>query len=369
MTGIYVHVPFCVSKCPYCDFYSLPLSSVDADMRARYAAAVMREMGRYDGVLADTLYFGGGTPSLLGGQHLAAVIAAARKHFSLPDDAEVTLEANPADDLYDTLTAFAAAGGNRLSLGMQASSADRLKTLGRRHTPHDVARTVADARRAGIANISLDLMLAVPGQDAAAVAADVETCAALGVQHVSAYLLKIEEGTPFEKMRDTLSLPDDDAAAELYLTAVAALEKAGFAQYEISNFAKAGFESRHNLKYWTGEPYLGFGPAAHSFFGGKRFFYPRDLAAFMAGGGTVAEEDDALPAGSEEEFALLRLRLTAGLSAAAFKERFKKALPPAWIARARTLPPTLLRVTDAGIALTPAGFLISNTLIAHILNL
>lgn len=369
MTGIYVHVPFCVSKCPYCDFYSLPLSSVDADMRARYAAAVVREMERYDGVCADTLYFGGGTPSLLGGENLAAVIAAARKRFSLSDDAEVTLEANPADDLYETLAAFAAAGGNRLSLGMQASSADRLKTLGRRHTPRDVARTVADARRAGITNLSLDLMLAVPGQDAAAVAADVETCAALGVQHVSAYLLKIEEGTPFEKMRDTLSLPDDDAAAELYLTAVAALEKAGFAQYEISNFSKAGFESRHNLKYWTGEPYLGFGPAAHSFFGGKRFFYPRDLAAFMAGGGTVAEEDDALPAGSEEEFALLRLRLTAGLSVAAFKERFKKALPPAWIARARTLPPTLLRVTGAGIALTPAGFLISNTLIAHILNL
>ena len=135
MTGIYVHVPFCVSKCPYCDFYSLPLSSVDADMRARYAAAVVREMERYDGVCADTLYFGGGTPSLLGGENLAAVIAAARKRFSLSDDAEVTLEANPADDLYETLAAFAAAGGNRLSLGMQASSADRLKTLGRRHTP------------------------------------------------------------------------------------------------------------------------------------------------------------------------------------------------------------------------------------------
>lgn len=367
MTGIYVHVPFCVSKCPYCDFYSLPLT--DPALPDSYVAAVLRAMRTYDGVAADTLYFGGGTPSLLGGRRLAQLIETAREQFSLPDDAEITMEANPADNLQETLRCFAAAGGNRLSLGMQASQQHTLSALGRWHTPADVQRTVADARAAGIENISLDMMLAVPGQDAAAVREDVRTCAALGAAHVSAYLLKLEPGTPFYAHRDTLSLPDDDMAAELYLTAVDALAATGYRQYEISNFAVPGRESRHNLKYWESAPYIGFGPAAHSFFDGRRFAYPRDLSAFLSGGGTVPEEDAAIPAGSMTEYAMLRLRLTAGLTTADFRGRFGKPLPTAWCRAAAALPDTLVHTNADGMALTPAGFLVSNAVISRILNL
>lgn len=364
--GIYIHIPFCVSKCPYCDFYSL--ANADDDLKDAYTAALVREMQKKAGVYADTLYFGGGTPSLLGGERLARLVNAARECFLLPDDAEITMEANPADDLRDTFAAFAAAGGNRLSLGMQSSSPTILTALGRRHTPANVARTVADARAAGVKNISLDMMLAVPGQTTETVRADVAVCAQLGVSHVSAYLLKIEPGTPYFEKIDTLSLPDEDAAAELYLTAVDALETEGYRQYEISNFARPGCESRHNLKYWNSEPYLGFGPAAHSFFDGKRYYYPRDIHAFLTGGSSVMEED-VIAAGSETEYAMLRLRLTAGLRAADFAARYQKPLPQAWLDAAAKLPAHLVTVTADGIAFTKEGFLVSNVLISRILNL
>ena len=366
-TGIYIHVPFCVSKCPYCDFYSLPLG--DAALCDRYVAAAEDAMRQYTGVTADTLYFGGGTPSLLGGKRLARLVESVRERFSLPSDAEITLEANPADDLLETFAAFVAAGGNRVSLGMQSTDETILKTLGRRHTPDDLARTVADARAAGVRSVSLDMMLAVPAQTAAHVRRDVADCAELGANHVSAYLLKTEPGTPFFKARDTLGLPDDDAAAERYLTAVEALEAVGYRQYEISNFAADGHRSRHNLKYWTGEPYLGFGPAASSFFGGRRFSYPRDLMGFLKGEKPVPEEDAAIAAGGETEYALLRLRLTEGLSARDFAARFRKPLPPAWLDAAKRLPTTLVKTDRDGIRFTPQGFLVSNALIAKILNL
>lgn len=365
--GIYIHVPFCASKCPYCDFYSLV--NTDDDMKDAYTAALIREMQKKAGVYADTLYFGGGTPALLGGKRIAQLVQAARSCFSLPDHAEITLEANPADNLQDTFAAFASVGGNRLSLGMQASSPSVLTALGRRHTPADVARTVTDAKAAGIGNISLDMMLAVPGQTAGHVREDAAVCAALGASHVSAYLLKLEHGTPYFAQQDTLSLPDEDAAAALYLTAVDALTAQGYRQYEISNFAHPDRESRHNLKYWNGEPYLGFGPAAHSFFDGKRYYYPRDIHAFIAGQPPVADADDAIPAGGETEYAMLRLRLVAGLRAADFAARFQKPLPQRWLDTAKALPARLVSVNDDGIAVTPEGFLVSNALISRILNL
>ena len=365
--GIYIHVPFCVSKCPYCDFYSLPLG--DDALCDRYVTAVEDAMRQYTGVKADTLYFGGGTPSLLGGRRLARLTETARRRFSLPADAEITLEANPADDLAETFAAFVAAGGNRVSLGMQSADRRILRALGRRHTPDDLARTVSDARAAGVRSVSLDMMLAVPAQTADHVRRDAETCAALGANHVSAYLLKTEPGTPFFSVRDTLGLPDEDTEAELYLVAVEALEAHGYRQYEISNFAADGQVSRHNLKYWTGEPYLGFGPAAASFFEGARFVYPRDLAGFLNGVPPAPETDTAIAAGSETEYAMLRLRLTDGLGARDFAARFQKPLPSAWLDAARRLPPTLVKTDHDGIRFTPRGFLVSNALIAKILSL
>lgn len=365
--GIYIHVPFCASKCPYCDFYSL--ADTDGHLKDTYVEALVREMRKKAGAHADTLYFGGGTPALLGGERLEKLVGEARECFSLPREAEITLEANPADDLEETFSRFSAAGGNRLSLGMQSSSPTVLRSLGRRHTPADVQRTVADARAAGIQNISLDIMLAVPGQNEENIRNDVEVCASLGVGHVSAYILKIEPNTSYYAQKETLCLPDEDQTAEMYLKAVQQLEKAGFLQYEISNFAVPGFESRHNLKYWNAEPYLGFGPAAHSFFDGKRYAYPRDIGAFMDGNMPIYEEDSEIPAGGEAEYAMLRLRLKEGLKKQDFFERFSKPLPAEWQEAATCLPRALVKTDAYGISLTQEGFLVSNVLISRILNL
>ena len=366
--GLYIHTPFCVSKCPYCDFYSSPLGD-EAQLDA-YVAGVLSSMERWADrhpFTADTLYFGGGTPALLGGERLAAVIRRADDLFGLLDHTpEITLEANPADDLADILAAFAAAGGNRLSLGMQSAIPAELRLLGRRHTPADVARTVADARRAGIENISLDVMLGISGQTEATALTSVERAAELGATHVSAYLLKIEPDTPYGHCPPPL--PEEDATADLYLTAMERLDRLGYAQYEISNAARPGYASRHNLKYWDSRPYLGIGPAASSCFAGRRFTYPRDTAYFLAGGAPIDDPAEGPAVGSPAEYALLRLRLSAGLTADGFRQRFGTDIPAGWLANARRLPQNLVAVDADGIRLTREGFLLSNSLICHILT-
>lgn len=370
MLGLYLHVPFCVSKCPYCDFYSL--AGFDDALLDRYTDALCDALDEAAVRLADnadTLYFGGGTPSLLGGKRLARLIAHAAARFSLPHDAEITLEANPADDVAKTFCAFAAAGGNRLSLGMQAADDSELALLGRRHRTAQLFRTVEEAHRAGLSNLSLDIMLATPGQTDATAIQAVDLCRTLGARHVSAYLLKIEPGTPFALRQPALRLPTDDDAADRYLLTCSALEAAGYQQYEISNFSQSGYESRHNLKYWNSEPYLGLGPAAHSFLHGQRWQYPRDLAAFLRGDPPLAESTgQKLADGSPEEYAMLRLRLTEGLREDAFSARFGMLLPTGWRKAARALPAHLVQCDDRGIRLTREGFLLENPLVAAILE-
>ena len=365
--GLYVHVPFCVSKCPYCDFYSVPVPN-DATLDA-YAARVcdMLDMwaARLPEATADTLYFGGGTPSLLGGERLALILRRARERFGL-SAAEITMEANPADDLYDTFAAFAAAGGNRLSLGMQSTCAAELVALGRRHAPPDVARTVADAHRVGIHNVSLDIMLGVPEQTIDSACDSARQAASLGATHLSAYMLKVEPNTPYG--RCTPSLPNEDATADAYLAVMDTLDALGYHQYEISNTSLDGRESRHNLKYWRSEPYLGIGPAASSCIEDRRFSYARDLGAFMRGEEPTDEPCSAIAVGSPEEYALLRLRLCEGMSAADFFARFGEPMPSAWVERARRLPTALVCVDAHGIRLTREGFLVSNAVIRHILG-
>ena len=365
MTGLYIHVPFCVSKCPYCDFYSLAAQD-DFTMDA-YTDELCRRLSLLPASLtADTLYFGGGTPSLLGGKRLTRILEAA--HRFLTADAEVTLEANPAETLRDTFEAFKAAGGNRLSMGMQAATDAGLSAIGRRHTPASLRQAVADAHRAGLHNLSLDIMLATPHQTEADVDAAVAVCRDSDATHVSAYLLKIEEGTPFYEQRDRLSLPDEDDTAARYLYACEALERAGYRQYEISNFTKDGFESRHNLKYWNGEEYIGLGPAAHSFFGGQRTYFERSLTRFLQGAEPLPEDPEAtVRDASWEEYAMLRLRLTDGIDRRLFEARFGFPLPAAVDRAAAQLPPTLVHCDEQRIALTRDGFLLSNKLIARLL--
>lgn len=364
--GLYIHVPFCRSKCPYCDFYSLvPQDDTLLDTYTARVCDTLRSWGT--GACANTLYFGGGTPSLLGGRRIAAIIAAARDAFRLAENSEITLEANPADDLYDTLSAFAAAGGNRLSLGMQSAHGEELRLLGRRHSPEDVARTLADARAVGIDNLSLDLMLGIAAQDDATALSSVEVAVAYGVPHVSAYMLKLETGTPYAA-KPPEGLADGDALADRYLLVCEALESAGLMQYEISNFARLGFESRHNTKYWDLTPYLGVGPAAHSFYGGRRFHFPRDLAAFLHGTAPLTDTDDTIPAGSEQEYLCLRLRTVQGLEERAYTARFGHPIPSEWRKAADALPRSLIQSDAAGIRLTREGFLVSNAVMVHLLD-
>ncbi len=361
--GLYIHVPFCNGKCPYCDFFSLRGSEAAMDEYTDCVLEKIRSSAQKTGRKADTLYFGGGTPSLLGGKRIARLTEAARRSFGL-ENAEITVEANPGGDLSGFFREAAAAGVNRVSLGLQSSDEDELHLLGRRHTADDAARAVEDARNAGLTNISLDLMLAVQGQTQESLARSAAFCANLGAKHVSAYLLKVEPHTAYWKERETLRLPGEDETAGLYLAACRELENLGYRQYEISNFARPGFESRHNMKYWHGEEYLGLGPSAHSFFGGKRFHYERSLAGFLRGDGP--EQDGS--GGDFDEFAMLRLRLTEGLTDKACLARFGYPVPERVKKAARLYEAGGLTVCgEDGFHFTPKGFLVSDMLTGEIL--
>ncbi len=365
--GLYLHVPFCASKCPYCDFYSTVSTPLQWDAYTDSLCAAIEQWGARTKAVADTVYFGGGTPSLLGGERLAKILGTARRAFAVPATAEITMEANPADNLTPVFSAFAEAGGNRVSLGMQAAEATELSALGRRHTPSQVETAVAAAKAAGIANISLDMMLGIPHQTEHSVIAAAKLCRDLQITHVSAYLLKQEPNTPF--YRDPPPLPDEDTVITLYHTAAKALEEYGFLQYEISNFARTGCESRHNLKYWNSEPYLGLGPSAHSFLDGRRFEYPRDTAAFIQGCEPIPEQREAseIAENSAAEYAMLRLRLTDGLREDAYAARFGTPIPAVWRKNAAALPRQLVCCDEKGIRLTREGMLVSNAILARIL--
>ena len=373
--GLYIHIPFCRAKCAYCDFYSLKCAEGEMDA---YAAALTRQLKEYapwcKGYAVDTVYFGGGTPSYFGAGRLSELLGVIRRHYAVTKDAEITFEANPdsARDVKD-LKRLKRAGFNRVSLGMQSSDAALLKAIGRIHSPAETEEAVTAARKAGFSNLSLDLIYGLPGQSREQWARDLAAALALQPEHLSCYGLKIEPGTPLHARRDTLDLPDDDAQADMYLTAVKTLKEAGFAQYEISNFAKPGRESRHNLKYWRLEEYLGFGPGAHSDSGGVRFAWPRDLQGYIATAGTPAllpsERDEIPPADRDSEYLMLGLRTAEGISKRVYERRFFRPFA--------VLEPFLRRCAAAGYALepesghwrlTPQGFLVSNQIIGELLD-
>lgn len=364
--GLYIHVPFCERKCAYCDFYSLPRREEDMDA---YVSALRAQLSGTDfsGYEADTVYFGGGTPSHLGPRRLTALLEAAFTACPPAPGAEVTFEANP-DSAADAkaLSDLRRAGFDRVSLGMQSADDGELKALGRVHTMAQVRASVGAVREAGFDNLSLDLIYGLPGQSLSRWRENLSAAAALGPEHLSCYGLKAEEGTPLYARRDTL--PDDDTQADMYLEAVDLLERRGYRQYEISNFAKPGRESRHNLKYWTLGEYAGFGPGAHSDFRGVRYAWSRDLDAFLRGDQLLSEAQRVTPEGREEEWLMLSLRLARGLDPADYEARFSRPF-------GRFLP-FLRRCREAGYAvreadrwrLTPRGFLVSNQIIGELLD-
>ena len=281
--GVYIHVPFCRKKCAYCDFYSRPCK--DEGLMDRYVRAVERHFGDYfrggESFDIDTVYFGGGTPSLLGGKRLRQMLNALEKTGGIAKGAEITVECNPESVDKKMLRTLFKAGVNRLSMGVQSAHDEELLALGRLHTFQQARQAVADAKEVGFSNISLDLIYGLPDQTMEQWKDSVEKIIALEPQHISAYALKLEKGTPLYE--ESPELPPEDVQADMYFYAVERLQQAGFEQYEISNFAQKGYRSRHNSRYWDLSQYLGFGPSAHSFFGGRRFSFIADTQGYIDG--------------------------------------------------------------------------------------
>lgn len=363
MIGLYLHIPFCRSKCPYCDFYSFRGSETDMD---NYCAALQQRISESASALqckANTLYIGGGTPSVLGAERLKNLVNQAKRDF-LTDEAEVTVECNPYKLPPDFFKVLAEVGVNRVSLGLQSANDTERRTLGRLSDRQTVETAVKAAQRAGIQNISLDVMLGVPDQTEKSLSQTLDFCLSLGVPHISAYILKVEENTPFWRRREQYNFPDDDKTADLYLQLCETLENGGILQYEISNFAKSGFESHHNLKYWHCEEYLGLGPAAHSFLNGKRFYFSRDFEAFLKGNAPTPDGDG----GDFTEYAMLALRLTEGLRESRVLARFGHKIPDEMHKKAQIFVQSgYMAADEERIALTRNGFLLSNAILAEIL--
>jgi oxygen-independent coproporphyrinogen-3 oxidase len=324
--------------------------------------------------MVDTVYFGGGTPSCLGEKRLVKILKVILKKYTLAKDAEITLEANP-DSAGDrkALRTLRKAGFNRLSLGMQSACDEELRDIGRIHTREQVREAVEAARKARFENLSLDLIYGLPHQTLERWQANLAAAVELAPEHLSCYGLKVEEGTPLFARKDEAGLPDDEAQAEMYLYTVAFLKQHGYEQYEISNFAKPGRESRHNLKYWTLGEYAGFGPGAHSDFGGVRYAYEKDLEAYIRGVRDhmpMLSENERIPdLDRDTEWVMLGLRTVYGLDPKDFERRFRRRFDPCF-------RPFLTECETAGYAvleqgswrLTPRGFLVSNQIIGGLLD-
>ncbi len=361
--GLYLHVPFCKSKCPYCDFYSFSGKDTEKD---EYTKVLIERILSSISTLhrkGDTLYIGGGTPSVLGADNLKTLVDTCKNSF-LTEDAEITVECNPHGLNEDFFKTLHDCGVNRISMGLQSAVDSERRVLGRLSDRNQVENAVKTAQRVGFENITLDVMLGVPNQTEKSLNETLDFCISLGVPHISAYMLKIEENTHFYKNQSKYNFPDDDLTADLYLQMCETLENKGIMQYEISNFSKKGFESRHNLKYWHCEEYLGLGPSAHSFLDGKRFYFDRDFGAFMNGNSPI---QDGL-GGDFTEYAMLNLRLVEGLNESKVFQSFGHNIPTELYEKSKIfIDNGYMTATENGLALTRKGFLMSNTILAEVL--
>jgi len=374
--GIYVHVPFCRSKCEYCDFYSLGggLNQESMDLYLDAILAHIKEASqRAVGYSVDTVYFGGGTPSFFGAQGLVRILTEIDRRFLLEKGAEITLEANPDTVNLQSLQKLRRAGFNRISIGVQSDDDAQLKSLGRPHTYRQAQQAVEAARQAGFYNVSVDLMFGLPSQSREQWMTTIRNVMNLKADHISCYGLKVEPNTRLYEYRDCANLPDDDAQADMYFYAVQTLEEFGYHQYEISNFAMPGMECRHNLKYWTMQPYMGFGPAASSDFGGKRYTAAANLDRYITGildQEMILSECETIPTRERAgEYLMLGMRTTRGIEANEYMHRYLLPFEP--------LEQLLFDYEKRGFAvqeetgrwhLTPKGFMVSNSILVQMLE-
>ncbi len=365
MTGLYVHIPFCKSKCNYCDFNSF--AGFDGHI-APYFSALMEEAkawsDREDGRKYDTLYFGGGTPSYINHRLLAETVEKLHLMFDFADDTEITVECNPGTIDEQGFKILKCAGVNRLSLGLQSADNNMLKALGRIHTFEEFEKCFYAARKCGFDNISLDLMYGLPDMTMSDWEYSLKRAVEFAPEHISTYALKVEEGTLFSTMR--LNLPDDDLFADMYERSVEVLETCGYKRYEISNFAKPGRKSRHNLKYWHCEDFLGLGAGAYSCLRGKRFSNYCRLDDYIASGGiAVCESEEITLAGQMSEFVFLGLRCTEGISLSEFEARFEKKITDVFGAPIRKYCDWGFMVCENDrLRLSDKGFFVSNIIFA-----
>ncbi|OYT71839.1 MAG: coproporphyrinogen III oxidase [Chloracidobacterium sp. CP2_5A] len=372
--GAYVHFPFCVAKCAYCAFVT---RSYDADLAERYVAALETELRYFPEACAaaplafsarraDTLYFGGGTPSRLTPRQLERLLTACRAVFDFAPDTEITLEINPGDAQADRLAAYRALGVTRLSLGVQSFLDDDLALTGRDHRAREARQAFRAARRAGFDNVSLDLIAGLPGQTLAAWRANLREALDLEPEHLSLYLLEVKENTTLARQLAAARLPplDDDLAAEMYLTLLEMTARAGFDAYEISNFARPGYRARHNLKYWTDAPYAAFGVGAHGYDGVERYWNSDRLEDYLARIGerrqAIAERTRRSPRERWQEALMLGLRLAEGVSPSALQARYGIDLSDYAPALGDLRAAGLVEIAPDRLRLTVRGRLLSN---------
>lgn len=318
MIGIYVHIPFCVRKCLYCDFVSYVTTE---EVRAAYVARLLKDIAEADvKETVDTVYIGGGTPSVLEAKDICMIMDAIRERFALTDDCECSMEVNPGTVSTEKLISYRKAGINRLSIGLQSCDDKELETLGRIHSCEMFLDAYRMAREAGFENINIDLMSAIPGQTKESYKETLQKVLQLKPEHISAYSLIVEEGTPFADMELNLASEEDERC--MYYETDRLLSDAGYVRYEISNYALPGCECRHNIRYWTGKEYLGFGVAAASFYKGCRSKNAAGLDAYIANGPESEESVMLTDEDAMEEFFYLGLRMCGGVEEEAFLRRF-----------------------------------------------
>ena len=329
--GLYIHIPFCVKKCNYCDFLSAPANK---QVQMAYMETLQKEIEEkateYKEYCVDTIFVGGGTPSSVPYETIVSLMETVKEHFVLLEECEVTMECNPGTVTKEALLAYTAAGINRLSIGLQTTDDSLLKELGRIHTYEQFLETYEWAREAGFSNINVDIMSGLPNQTLEQYEETLCKILELGVEHISSYSLIVEEGTPFYKLyeEDKLSLPSEETERQMYYRTGEILKEAGFNRYEISNYAKEGYECRHNVRYWVRENYLGLGLGASSMVENTRFKNTEWLDEYLLENKFMekTEVQNLTPNECMEEFMFLGLRMTKGISKKAFSETFGVAV-------------------------------------------
>ena len=372
--GLYIHIPFCASKCGYCDFYSCAgKETMMQDYQNALLAHIEESIPRIKNYYVDTVYIGGGTPSYYGAEYLCEILQTIKSSGRLLKDAEITVEMNPDSMMLNDLRMLLKEGVNRISMGVQSANNDILKTIGRRHTYAQAFKSYKLARQAGFKNISVDLMYGLPGQTKEDWADTLSKIIRWKPDHISCYGLKLEEGTPmYEVYHDTPAIPDDDMQADMYIYASDLLERFGYKRYEISNFSHKGFESLHNLRYWRMEDYMGFGPGAHSCIEHQRYSYTRDLKGYIDGvmnGGNIIDEYEKV-AGLEiaNEYIMLRMRTAEGIDPEDYTKRFRAGFGPLEQKLEFFREKGWTQKEKGRWSFTTPGFLISNLLINELLD-